>query len=45
MGIVVVQVVLSIVALEKGLYPVVYNSLMGSILSNLLLVLGKWLSG
>lgn len=36
----VVEVILSIAALEKGLYTVVAASLVGSILSNLLLVLG-----
>lgn len=36
----VVELVISIVALEKGLYDVVSTSLLGSILSNLLLVLG-----
>jgi len=35
-----VQVVLSIAALHKGLLSVVANSLVGSILSNLLLVMG-----
>ncbi len=35
-----VEVILSIAALEKGLYTVVSASLVGSILSNLLLVLG-----
>lgn len=35
------QVVLSIAALHKGLLSVVANSLVGSILSNLLLVMGK----
>ena len=37
----VVELILSIVALTKGLYTVVAASLIGSILSNLLLVLGK----
>lgn len=36
----VVELVLSIAALEKGLYTLVASSLVGSILSNLLLVLG-----
>ncbi|KAK9809251.1 hypothetical protein WJX72_012117 [[Myrmecia] bisecta] len=36
----VVEVILSITALRKGLYGVVASSLLGSILSNLLLVLG-----
>lgn len=36
----VVELILSIVALTKGLYTVVAASLIGSILSNLLLVLG-----
>eukprot|EP00891_Asterochloris_glomerata_P005670 jgi/Astpho2/5670/e_gw1.00079.101.1_t len=36
----VVELILSIVALTKGLYTVVASSLIGSILSNLLLVLG-----
>lgn len=36
----VVELILSIVALTKGLYTVVAASLVGSILSNLLLVLG-----
>ncbi|DBB15303.1 TPA: hypothetical protein ACH3X3_003560 [Trebouxia sp. C0006] len=36
----VVELILSIVALTKGLYTVVASSLVGSILSNLLLVLG-----
>ena len=36
----VVELVLSIAALSKGLYTVVAMSLIGSILSNLLLVLG-----
>lgn len=34
--------ILSIAALQKGLYTVVATSLIGSILSNLLLVLGEW---
>ena len=37
----IVEVILSIAALEKGLYIVVATSLVGSVLSNLLLVLGK----
>ena len=37
----VVELILSIVALTKGLYTVVASSLVGSILSNLLLVLGE----
>ena len=36
----VVEMILSIAALMKGLYTVVATSLIGSILSNLLLVLG-----
>lgn len=36
----VVELILSIAALQKGLYTVVATSLIGSILSNLLLVLG-----
>lgn len=36
----VVEIILSIAALQKGLYNVVATSLIGSILSNLLLVLG-----
>ncbi len=36
----VVELILSIAALSKGLYTVVAMSLVGSILSNLLLVLG-----
>lgn len=36
----VVEMILSIAALQKGLYTVVATSLIGSILSNLLLVLG-----
>ncbi|KAL6758013.1 cation exchanger 1 [Haematococcus lacustris] len=36
----VVEIILSIAALQKGLYTVVAASLLGSILSNLLLVLG-----
>jgi len=36
----VVEVILSLAALEKGLYDVVASSLLGSILSNMLLVLG-----
>ena len=35
------ELILSIVALTKGLYTVVASSLIGSILSNLLLVLGE----
>jgi len=35
------QVVLSVAALHKGLLSVVANSLVGSILSNLLLVMGE----
>lgn len=41
----VVELILSIVALTKGLYTVVASSLVGSILSNLLLVLGKFCAG
>ncbi len=37
----VVELILSIAALERGLYLVVGASLVGSILSNLLLVLGS----
>ena len=37
----VVELILSIAALSKGLYVVIAASLIGSILSNLLLVLGK----
>ena len=37
----IVEVILSIAALERGLYVVVATSLVGSVLSNLLLVLGK----
>ena len=37
----VVELILSIAALTKGLYVVIAVSLIGSILSNLLLVLGK----
>ena len=37
----VVELILSIAALTKGLYTVVAMSLIGSILSNLLLVMGK----
>ena len=40
----VVELILSIVALTKGLYTVVAASLIGSILSNLLLVLGVLLA-
>lgn len=36
----VVELILSIAALQAGLYDVVATSLLGSILSNLLLVLG-----
>ena len=36
----VVELILSIAALQKGLYDVVATSLVGSVLSNLLLVLG-----
>jgi len=36
----VVEIIISIAALTKGLYTVVATSLLGSILSNLLLVLG-----
>eukprot|EP01024_Parvocaulis_polyphysoides_P063574 TRINITY_DN734_c1_g1_i1.p1 TRINITY_DN734_c1_g1~~TRINITY_DN734_c1_g1_i1.p1 ORF type:complete len:513 (-),score=72.53 TRINITY_DN734_c1_g1_i1:254-1711(-) len=36
----VVELILSLVALQKGLYQVVQMSLLGSILSNMLLVLG-----
>ncbi len=36
----VVELILSVAALSKGLYTVVAMSLIGSILSNLLLVLG-----
>ena len=36
----IVEVILSIAALERGLYVVVATSLVGSVLSNLLLVLG-----
>jgi calcium/proton exchanger cax len=36
----VVEIILSIAALQAGLYDVVASSLLGSILSNLLLVLG-----
>ena len=36
-----VELILSIVALTKGLFVVVAMSLLGSVLSNLLLVLGK----
>lgn len=38
----VVEVILSLTALSKGLNDVVSASLLGSILSNLLLVLGGW---
>ena len=37
----VVELILSVAALTKGLYVVIAASLIGSILSNLLLVLGK----
>ena len=37
----IVEIILSIAALQKGLYTVVAASLLGSILSNLLLVLGE----
>lgn len=37
----VVEMILSIAALQQGLYTVVAASLLGSILSNLLLVLGE----
>eukprot|EP00879_Flechtneria_rotunda_P016911 GHRR01017703.1.p1 GENE.GHRR01017703.1~~GHRR01017703.1.p1 ORF type:complete len:229 (+),score=54.05 GHRR01017703.1:305-991(+) len=40
----VVEMILSIAALRQGLYQVVSSSLLGSILSNLLLVLGALLS-
>jgi Ca2+:H+ antiporter len=36
----VVEIIVAIAALEKGLYTVVATCLVGSILSNLLLVLG-----
>ena len=39
----IVEVILSIAALEKGLYVVVATSLIGSVLSNLLLVLGRYI--
>lgn len=39
----VVEMILSIAALQQGLYTVVSASLLGSILSNLLLVLGECL--
>lgn len=38
----VVELILSIAALTKGLYVVIAASLVGSILSNLLLVLGEF---
>lgn len=38
----VVELILSVAALNKGLYIVIASSLAGSILSNLLLVLGKF---
>lgn len=38
----VVEMILSIAALQQGLYTVVSTSLLGSILSNLLLVLGEF---
>ena len=37
----VVELILSVAALTKGLYTVVAMSLIGSILSNLLLVMGE----
>ncbi len=37
----VVEMIVSIAALRQGLYTVVATSLLGSILSNLLLVLGR----
>ena len=37
----VVEVVLAVSALTKGLFTVVASSLLGSILSNLLLVMGE----
>lgn len=37
----VVELILSIAALTKGLYTVVAMSLIGSVLSNLLLVMGE----
>lgn len=37
----IVELILSIAALTKGLFVVVAMSLLGSVLSNLLLVLGK----
>ena len=37
----IVEMILAIVALQKKLYTVVATSLLGSILSNLLLVLGR----
>jgi Ca2+:H+ antiporter len=36
----VVEIILSIAALQKGLYQVVSTSLLGSVLSNMLMVLG-----
>ena len=36
-----VELILSLAALSKGLYDVVAMSLIGSVLSNLLLVLGE----
>lgn len=41
----VVEMILSIAALQQGLYTVVSSSLLGSILSNLLLVLGECAGG
>ena len=41
----IVEIILSIAALQKGLYTVVAASLLGSILSNLLLVLGEGRDG
>lgn len=41
----VVEMILSIAALRQGLYTVVASSLLGSILSNLLLVLGELCCG
>ena len=40
----IVEVIVSIAALEKGLYTVVATSLIGSVLSNLLLVLGGFIT-
>jgi Ca2+:H+ antiporter len=39
----IVEMILSVAALQQGLYTVVSTSLLGSILSNLLLVLGECL--